>query len=688
MAKVFNRLTNVSKRGRAWQIFGAIMLLLIAGLLVDAGSYYNKGTDWIAGKTGHAIVLPKTKEIPFRLGLDLQGGTQLAYKADISKLEGKDQETAVEGARDVIERRVNTFGVSEPRVETNRTANGEYQLIVELAGIKDVDEAIKMIGETPLLEFKEPSDEPEKLSDEQQKEISDYNKQAEKRAEEVLGKALKGGDFSELAKQYSEDDATKSAGGEAGFIAESANPELVGIAKKIQIGKISNLEKTSRGYEIVKYLGKREKTNAFNESEKEMEVRASHILICHKDAEGCTSDRSKDDALKLIKDLEKQAKPATFKELARRYSDDTGSKDNGGELGWFSKGQMVEPFEKAVYEQKKGTISYIVESKFGYHLILKEDERAVVEYNLATILIKTKSAQDFKEGEINWKNTELTGKNLKSSSVQFDPNDNTPQVSLEFDEEGAKLFEEITRRNVNKQVAIFLDNYVISAPTVNEAITGGKAVISGRFNIKEAKLLAQRLNTGALPVPITLISQQTVGASLGKAAVDASIKAGLIGLGLVALFMIVIYRLPGLVSVLSLCAYGVLVLAIFKLWPVTLTLPGLAGFIMTIGVAVDANVLIFARLKEEIKTGKPLGLALDEAFRRAWPSIRDGNFSTLITCFILYQFTTSMVKGFSITLALGILISLFSGIIITRNFLTLIYGDWLEKRPWLLGVKK
>ena len=166
------------------------------------------------------------------------------------------------------------------------------------------------------------------------------------------------------------------------------------------------------------------------------------------------------------------------------------------------------------------------------------------------------------------------------------------------------------------------------------------------------------------------------------------VKKLVIGLILVALFMILYYRLPGVLAVFSLIIYGLLVLALFKLWPVTLTLAGMAGFVLSIGMAVDANVLIFERIKEELKIGKPLDLAIDEGFKRAWPSIRDGNVSTLITCFILIQFSTSIVKGFAITLSLGIVISMFSAIVITKNFFNLISGPWLENRKWLMGVKK
>jgi protein-export membrane protein SecD len=271
--------------------------------------------------------------------------------------------------------------------------------------------------------------------------------------------------------------------------------------------------------------------------------------------------------------------------------------------------------------------------------------------------------------------------------VQFNPNDNSAEVGLEFDDEGARMFEEITERNVSRPVAIFLDSYPISIPTVNEKITGGRAVITGNFNVQEAKLLAQRLNAGALPVPINLINQQTIGASLGHESLSASLKAGMLGLIFVIIFMIIVYRLPGLLAVFSLGIYGALILAVFKLWPVTLTLAGMAGFILSIGMAVDANVLIFERIKEELREGKPITIALEEGFKRAWPSIRDGNVSTLITCFILVQFSTSVVKGFALTLGLGVVISMFSAIIITKNFLQLLGSEWLEKKLWLVGIK-
>ena len=682
---ILEKIFKPSARGRVWQVFILIIILVIIGGLVDAGSYYNKGVLWLANKTGDTVRLPQTKELAFRLGLDLLGGTHLVYEADVSAIDNKDRDNAVEGVRDVIERRVNVFGVSEPIVQVNKTATSEYRVIVELAGIKDVNEAIKMIGETPLLEFKEKSLEQRELTEEERKMMDDFNKEALARAEEVLGKLISGGDLSALAREYSDDESSKENGGDLGWITASNKPEIIEMIKDLEIGQMTNdLVKTNQGYEIIKLEDKQAKKNPFTE-EAEKEVKASHLLICFAGIEGCSSSLSQEEAYEKIKGLKEQATPENFTQLIKENSTEPGAEEGGGDLGWFSQGMMVKPFEEAVLAQAINTISDIVETQFGYHLIYKQDEREITEYKVRHILIKTISELDILGLPQEWKNTELTGKNLARASVQFNQNDNMPEVSLEFDNEGAKLFEEITGRNVGEQVAIFLDGYAISAPTVNEKITGGKAVITGSFNIKEAKLLAQRLNAGALPVPITLISQKTVGASLGHQSVAASLKASFIGLFLVALFMIFYYRLPGVLAVFSLVIYGILILAVFKIWPVTLTLAGMAGFILSIGMAVDANVLIFERIKEELRFGKPLPKAIEEGFSRAWPSIRDGNFSTLITAFILIQFSTSIVRGFAITLSLGILISMFSAIVITKNFLLLISGNWLEKKKWLIS---
>ncbi len=257
---------------------------------------------------------------------------------------------------------------------------------------------------------------------------------------------------------------------------------------------------------------------------------------------------------------------------------------------------------------------------------------------------------------------------MKKSQVVFNAQ-NQPEVSLQFDEEGTRLFADITKENLGKQVAIYLDGSAISAPTVNSVITGGEAVIQGNFTVAEAKQLVGRLNSGALPVPISLIGTEQVGPTLGSAAVQAGVDAALAGLLLVSLFLIFWYRLPGLIAVIALTLYVFVMLALFKLVPVTLTAAGIAGFIISIGLAVDANVLIFERMKEERRKGNTLADITQTGFTRAWSSIRDSNISSLITAAILFMFGASVVKGFALTFGLGVLTSMLSAIVVSRILL-------------------
>jgi len=397
--------------------------------------------------------LPDVPVKPFTLGLDLVGGAHLLYEADFSGIgTGVDRADAMRGVRDVVERRVNYFGVAEPVVQVS----GVNRLIVEIAGVTDVQQAIKLIGETPFLEFRE------------------------------------GGDL----------------------------------------------------------------------------------------------DAAASDALDFL---------------------------------------------------------------------------------------------------ASWKATGLSGKQVKRAQLVFDPQTNQPQVALELNEEGAKLFAAITKRNLGKPVAIFLDGEPISIPIVQSEINDGNAIISGNFTPSEAKQLVIRLNSGALPVPIRLISQQTVGASLGAQSLADSLRAGIWGLVLVAVFMLVFYRLPGLTAMAALAVYLLITLAVYKALPVTLTLAGIAGFILSLGMALDANVLIFARMKEELAGGRPLAAALTEGFRRSWPSIRDSHVTTFISAFVLYAFTTSIVRGFALTLGVGVIISLFTSTVVTRTFLRSIAAGRLGRISWLFS---
>ncbi|MBP9866964.1 MAG: protein translocase subunit SecD [Candidatus Pacebacteria bacterium] len=265
--------------------------------------------------------------------------------------------------------------------------------------------------------------------------------------------------------------------------------------------------------------------------------------------------------------------------------------------------------------------------------------------------------------------TALTGRYLSKAGLVFDQTTNRPKVELNFDEEGSKLFAQITKANIGKQVAIFLDGVPISAPTVNEEITGGKAVITGSFTVEEARVLVGRLNAGALPLPVVLSGTNVVGPTLGSQAVNNGIHSAIIGFILVVIFMIVWYRLPGFMASLGLVAYSAIMLLLFKLIPVTLTSAGIAGFIISVGLAVDANVLTFERMKEEIRNGKGLMEAVELGFARAWTSIRDSHTAAIIVSIILFWMGTSVVKGFAFTFFLGAVISLISAQLITRVFM-------------------
>ncbi|MGC9031267.1 MAG: protein translocase subunit SecD [Minisyncoccia bacterium] len=285
---------------------------------------------------------------------------------------------------------------------------------------------------------------------------------------------------------------------------------------------------------------------------------------------------------------------------------------------------------------------------------------------------------------LSFKSTQLTGRYLKRAELEFNPNTYEPVVLLEFNEEGAKIFEELTEKNVGKRLAIFIDGNLISAPQVREKITGGKAQITGKFTVEKAKELVKNLNAGALPVPIELVSQETIGPILGKIYLDKSLKVGILGLISVMVYMIIFYRFLGLVADIGLIFYAGILLSLFKAIPVTLTLPGIAGLVLSIGMAVDANVLIFERFKEEKKAGKNFSLAIKESFQRAWPSIRDSNFTTLLIALIMFVLGSSFIQGFALTLSLGILISMFTAIFITRSILELFENINIEKVRFIL----
>ncbi len=269
--------------------------------------------------------------------------------------------------------------------------------------------------------------------------------------------------------------------------------------------------------------------------------------------------------------------------------------------------------------------------------------------------------------------TVMTGAELKNVTVQPDQTGTGYEIAFELTDTGAKIFGDYTTKNVGKILGIALDGKIISAPRVNTPITDGRGIITGDFTLQSANDLAIQMRYGSLPIPLKVVQSRTIGPTLGEDSLRKSVHAGIIAIIVILSFMALYYRLPGLVADLALITYALLSVAIFKWIPVTFTLPGIAGFVLSIGMAVDANILIFERMKEELRDGHPLVHAIDLGWERAWPSIRDANISTLITTAILFWFGNaygaSLVKGFALTLALGVLVSLFTAVTITRIFL-------------------
>lgn len=656
-------------------------LWLLALLIVAAALSYPRPANWLLAQIQNVVGINLGQiNKPFVLGLDLQGGTHLEYEADVSRVADGDRREALNGVRDVIERRINTLGVAEPLIQTTQ-AGDSWRVTVELAGIPDVNQAVKLIGETPILEFKEQNENATTtapaITQEQKAQLDGINATVRKDAEQVLADAQKpGADFTALAKEKTQNTQLKETGGDLGFIYgkpehQDIYKEVKGLATGTVLGRVLEREGEFMVAKVTEVKSS------------EAEINAHHLLIAYKGAQDSSSNLTKEQAKAKIDGLKKTATPRNFDALVKANSDEPGAKQSGGDLGWFGRGVWAESFEKAVFEQKVGTISDVVETPFGYHLIWKVAERPVTDVRVSLIEFKRYTEADIPQPDLAWKSTKLTGRQLTSARVDFDQRTGGVQVALQFNDEGAKLFAEITKRNVGKPVAIFLDGEIISQPTVQAEIIGGQAVITGQSDVNEAKILARRLQAGALPVPIKLIAQQTVGPSLGSDSLDRSLHAGIAGFILVAIFMIILYRLPGLVSVLALAFYAALVAAIFKLIPVTMTLAGIAGFILSIGIAVDANILVFERLKEELAEGKPLSQALEEAFRRAWLSIRDGHVTVLISCAVLYWFSSSIIRGFALTLAIGILVSLFTAVVSSRTILRLLVMTKLGEYGWL-----
>jgi protein-export membrane protein SecD len=673
---------SVPTANKPWGRRIACALLIVstfAGAVYNFPFIWNRSAEFIQEKLG--ISISEVDPEDFHLGLDLQGGTHLTYEADMAQIPDDRRLSALEGVRDVIERRADAFGVAEPVVQTS-TTGGSHRIIVELAGVLNVNEAIALIGETPVLEFKSPGQELDREpTQEELNALESANKLEREAAQKVLDRAKVGESFDSLVREFSiEKDASTRLGKIENITMDSYFMEYAAMIeeRRISVGQVNgNLLENDDGISVFKYLDKSEQKQSL----------LSHILICYKGATGCESDMPEIEASIQIGKVREQATAENFAELAKQYSKDS-SAQSGGNLGWASVDTFVAPFAAAASGLGVGEISDVVETEFGYHIVYKQDEKTVPVYTIQRVLMELSDIYDIIPSASPWVNTELSGKHLQSAAVEFDPNSGVPYVALSFNSEGGELFGKLTEQLVGQPIGIFLDGAAISTPVVQQAIYGGQAIITGNFTIEEAKLLAQRLNAGALPVPVNLLSQQTVGPTLGIISLEKSVNAGLIGFALIAIYMIAWYRVPGAIAIAALVLFAMINLATYKIFGVTITLASIAGFILSVGMAVDGNVLILERFKEEYASGRDFNSAVDEAFRRAWSAIRDGNLTTLIAAAVLYWFSSSFVKGFALTLAIGVALSMFTAITVSRVYIKSILGIKSMQKAHLFAVKR
>jgi len=731
-------------------------LIILAAVLLG---YFN-----LPGETQKQIfpLLPaEFYQQKISLGLDLQGGSQLDYKVDLRNVPEKDRSKIVEGIINVIQKRVNGLGVSEPNIYASKVGD-ENHIIVELAGIKDLEKAKETVGKTIQLEFKEKREtaDPEyakKIKAEADKSLveakkADFKLFGEEAAQANPGKVA----FTEVNEFLFKDQLPPSIADQAFTLkAGETFPTLIESSGEYTLDPNGGIAQVS-GYNIVKVL---ERQNVDKQINEPRQVKTAQILVSYKGAPGF-SNNSKETLAPESKDLTRTKEEAkaraeealaklnnpvvnpapSFEELVKQYSDHSSKNTNGVmETAVTEDSQdYVKEYAKAAFAlQKNGDRSAVVESPMGFHIIKAVEITEAVNKTIKEDQIKFARIFYNKEDDM-WENTELNGKYFQRADVQFDQL-YQPNVSISFNAEGAKLFEQLTEKNINKPIAIFVGGNLISAPNVSEKIIGGNAVINGTFSIKEAETLARDLNTGAIPAPIILVGQYNIGASLGQDALTKSLNAGLIGLVMIALFMLVYYRWAGFVATVALFFYTVtllfliksalplpvslgiamlvfgyliyrilgskesgpekliaLILACFILFfmtfvlssPIVMTLAGIAGVILSIGMAVDANILIFERIKEEIRDGRPMDSAVKVGFERAWSSIKDSNFSSLITCAILFYFGSSIIQGFAFNLAAGILVSMFSAISITRVLLTALLQTKLGQNLAFFGTPK
>lgn len=667
---------------------------------------------------GEGKVAQYFDQFKITLGLDLAGGTELDYKTDLSSFKTlnsdedaendvslEEQEEILNRVRDAIKKRVDPAEIGEIVVKRSQFDNEEH-ILVQMPPSGNVDQAKKDAERDNRLEFFEENPEKESIArvkiatilTELTPENWENQKEELKTSEGIVSQA---------GKNVAKSDIIDQAMAEKIF----ADPK-VGILNEV-ITTQTEIEATvdDQGQVVIsnypqQILGIVNVTN-FGTKDKEItnkgKAEARHILFAYEGATRAAEDvpyKTKEEAQAKAEEIFAQIQAEgteNFGELAKEYSNGPTSVD-GGNLGEFESGAMATAFNDAVFNStENGLINEVVETPFGFHIIdiiSKTDETTTTE----TVPVVSYDIIGWPTEDIRWEATELSGKQLEKATSGTNEI-GQPLVNLRFNREGANLFGEITDRVSKRRcdggacsIGIKVGGELVTRPTVTEKINSRDAQITGSFTIAETKALANNLNLGAIDVPISLVGQINIQPELGKEQLNKTLEAGLIGLAITMLFMIAMYRFAGVIAALALILYGGMFFMLLKIWPeslggpIVLSLSGAAGIILSLGLAVDGNILIFERMKEEIARGKNIHQAIELGFARAWNAIKDSNFTTFITCFILFIFGSAMIKGFAITLIVGTLLSMFTAVIVSRNllrFFALIPGF---DNPKLYGV--
>ena len=685
--------------------FAFVLILMLGSAIIAAPP------SWF----GDTVFTQKLQQLKVTLGLDLAGGTELDYRVDLSEVDAKNSDddptnnqnanSIVESVRDSLERRVNPAGIGEILVQRSQV-NEEEHILIQMPPSSNVEKAKRDAERDNRLEFFEedpakenqarleiagilsqttPANWDTTVAQQTQKEIVEHALYENRFRDEVHDPSLEEDLFSGAVPRVIQ--RVVETQSEAAYHLQPEGPPLIEYPHA-QLALVLIKER---------HTEEREKTVPAS-------VHARHILFGYAgamraadDIKYTTAEEARTEAEKVLTQLQNDG-TEQFAELAKEYSTEGAAQTTGGDLGTFNPGQMVTEFNDAVFAaDAPGLLPELVETDFGYHII-EVLETTPESVTTAPEDCVTYEILGWKRDELRWTRTDLTGKQLNKAAVGSDEIGN-PSVDLYFDTEGGQIFTDLTEKIAARscdggpcRLGIQVGGEWLSLPTVRQKIFGSRSQITGNFTFESAKDLADGLNLGAIDAPVILSGQMTIEPTLGADQLAKSLKAGLWGLGATMLFMIFMYRFAGVVASVALVIYGTLFLTILKTWPaslggpVVLTLAGAAGIVLSLGLAVDGNILIFERFKEELRRGRSLIQAIELGFDRAWPAIRDSNLTTLLSCVILYNLGSAMIKGFAVTLIVGTLLSMFTAIFLSRNILRFCLLFKPFQNTWLYGV--